>query len=392
MPRSYGRRAFGARRSYGFKKTGRRRYARFVRSFRKGTKLYSSKKRSVRVQRKPSKLAVARQLAVALPNQVYLTNNQDYVTYIGVNNTKAGQFMWAQQQDVSSGETDSIAQAFVNLMPHDLGIVQQIMYQQLSILSGAVSGAITAQVLIKNWQCEATIKNAETGPIELTHYRCRATRDFGPLNSSTSPQSVLINGFLDTNTVSPPTGVTNPVTAGLLGATPFMNPRFTAMVHVLKSKKYYMKTGGKITLRYTQNSPRIWKNEDFNFGQGADGDGSTPTIRSILKGQHFSVFVINGTWATASAPTSSYRHGVGNASVGIIQKHRINYATITPQVTQTSAMNAVPGFTDQNCGFPLPIVGNQPYSAIGTLTTANGVRQYGAPPFTFNQVDAGQVN
>jgi len=323
-----------------------------------------------------SKLATAIQMAQLLPDQVYLDNYADLVSVVGNAGTKAVQTIWGTQQS-SLGTTNSVQVPPVNLMPHDLGILQQIMAQQLDGAGQLGSGAesITAQLLIKSWTSEATIKNVETGDIELTHYRCRARRDLaGGAGDSASLPQIINNGFTDTADPGvPPTGVTSQVLYTTYGATPFMNPRFVSSVHVLHSKTYRMAPGKSIKLRYTNRKPRLWKNEDFNFGQVSDGDGSNAVKRGILKGQTFSVFVLRGTYASNLTNAAQYRIGAGNASVGIIYQHKVHYACIAPQIMQTSAMNALAGF--DSCHYPLPIVANQPYSVITPSAGPAGTRQ-----------------
>lgn len=360
-----------ARRSYGRPKS-RKPWGKLKHNARRTYKKKLSRKG--RKSSSLSKMSFALQMAKQLPDQVYLFNNTDYVTVAGTTNSKATQIMWCQQADVSD-VTNSIAGPLINLMPHDLNIVQQILAQQPASIqsnTGTVGSLInnpTAQVLIKSWQTSMSIRNLETGPISFTHYRCKARRDFGPTDSVVSgPQGVLQNGFADASvsTTTLPTGVTNPLLYTTLGATPFMNPRFVATVKVVKVKKYELRPGARINLKYTLARPRLWKNEDFNFGQPPDADGSGLPPRSILKGQMFSVFVMHGTFATNSSATAGYTKGVGNAAVGIVQMHKVHYATITPQVMQTSGINAIAGFTIGQCGYPQPVIANYPYSAVST--------------------------
>lgn len=319
-----------------------------------------------------SKMSIAGEMAKVLPDQVYLNNYPDVVSVAGTANQKATQIMWAVQQ--LSSQTDSIQAAPTNLMPHDLTILQQILASQITSVATATARLAerpTAQLLVKSWKVSGRFTNLETGPIELIHYRCRARRDFSATGAASSLQDTVVNGFVDTNPLSNPyTGVTAQTLSTTYGATPFMNPRFTASVQVLRSKTYQLAPGRSIKLGYSLNKPRLWKNEDFNFGLAPDGDGSSLTARAILKGQHFSVFCLRGTFATNSANNAGYRTGVGNASVGIIYHHEIHYATITPQVMQASAMNALPGFAFGGAAYPLPIVATQPFSTINETSGA----------------------
>lgn len=320
-----------------------------------------------------SKMSIAAEMAKVLPDQVYLNNYPDVISVAGTANQKATQIMWAIQQ--LSSQTDSVQVAPVNMMPHDLSILQQILNQQIASLATTtmeVGPRPTAQLLVKSWKVTGRFTNLETGPVELIHYRCRARRDFSATGAASSIQDTVVNGFLDTSqlSVNPITGVTGQALSTTYGATPFMNPRFTSTVQVLRSKTYTLAPGRSIKLGYSLNKPRLWKNEDFNFGLAPDGDGSSLTARAILKGQHFSVFCLRGTFATNSANNAGYRTGVGNASVGVIYHHEIHYATISPQVMQASAMNALPGFAFGGAAYPLPIVATQPFSTINETSGA----------------------
>lgn len=382
-PRGYGRKKY--------KYPGKR--SKSAGKFSRKGKKYTKRTRSGFKSKGRSKLSIAKQMAAILPDQVYLDNYPDAVTVNGTNNTKATQIIWGSKQ--TSSDTDSVQISPINLMPSDLSILQQIMYQQLSTVSfvappgpsaGISAGSCpTAQLLIKSWSVEAVITNLETGPIEFTHYRCKARRDFSGPGSNISLAGVITGGPTDTAIVgggAVPTGITNQVLSTTYGATPFMNPRFTATIHILKTKKYILAPGKSIRLKYIDKNARLWKNEDFNMGNVPDGDGSTSPNRTILKGQRFSVFQMAGTFATNSTNNAGYRTGVGNAAVGILYQHKVHYAAITPQVMQTSANNAVTGFGFGNAYYPLPIVANVPYSAISTgpVPAAAGTVTFAAKP------------
>lgn len=377
MPRRMAFRKKSFKRTFS-KSAGRKRYK------SRGKKSRYSKIKKSRSKGR-SKLSIARQLASVMLDQVYMDNYPDLVSVAGTANQKATQFIWGAQQ--LSSQTDSIQQPPYNLMCHDPSILQQIMAQQIRYAAGtdvvALGGAPTAQVLIKNWKVSAKIKNVETGDIELIHYRCKARRDLTSINGSGGINTILNTGPTDTSFQSgPATGITPQILATTYGAEVFDNPRFTAAVQVLYSKKYYMKPNKCITLSFSKKSPRLWKTEDFNFGAAPDADGSTSTARTCLKGQTFSVFVIRGTFATNSANTAGYRVGAGNAAVGILYSHKVHYAVITPSVMQTSANNALPGFGFGGCAYPLPIVATQPFSTINETT---GVRVLGTTfPDTIN--------
>lgn len=351
------------KKKYGFKKT----YGK-----KKGFKGQFKKKK---FRKSSHKQMVLNNLLKSVPSHAFVQNYVDAFSVVGTTNQRALQGVWGTQQ--SSGALSSAQQPRPNLQLTPNGVMQQILGQYTSASRGPFT--TTGQILLRDCVQKVRLTNLSTGPVILTEYRCRARKDFS-LTGVASLAAVLSGGFADA--ASPGTAgdavYQAPLTTTTYGATLFMNPRFVAMAKIMKVRKRELRPSGVLKLSYAVRKARVIKNEDFNYGTLPDADGSTGVVRDISVGQSFSVFIVQGTIASATAAETGgaiNNLGIGNVSIGMVYETTIHYSIIDPAGMVSAASSGIPGYSAGIGAFPAPIVQNQPLSVVAPAT---GVRTYAA--------------
>jgi len=282
----------------------------------------------------------------------YVFNYADQVVSNSVINAAATQTMWAMNQAASIGTTTNTIKNLVLDDPTDLHAIKT-----------SINAAKTTGFTVKSRQKEVTITNAETSPCTIWEYRCMARQDI-PLADATNPtiNATLQGGFADATA-----GITAKTVYTDIGATPFMNPRFSHLFKIMKVKKRILQPAKYFTVKYSDD-----KNKKWNASRFAPND----VVYQMLRGQKISIFVAHGGYAVNSGANATYRFGMGNVSLGLIYKSRYHYSWIDDDTIATGATTNTAGYSANsitNGGFaPAPTVINHPDSVIEPLTYAAG--------------------
>jgi len=298
-----------------------------------------------------------------LSKQHYTIPYMDYVVTEGVTNSAATQNMWATQQNGSEGNGASEPAPFTNLALLD-GQVLQPIFNVASTYSTGGNPKNTPKMLINGYHTSMRIKNISSGDIEFVHYRVRARKDFLAGSSSLSSINAAISNQNASADSVGAAGVAKTLHT-TYGASIFDLPNLCTFVKVVKAyNPRFLKPNQAINLAYRLKHPKIVKWNDYSQPtsdsdtSGAPAaDGKTECPRPILKGASFSIFVIRGTAATNVAANNRYELGVGNASVLIQAKVRVDFQVINPNQVSAQTMQAVQGFAAGECSYPMPITG-----------------------------------
>lgn len=357
-----------------FKRTFKKRS--FSSVFRKGTKkVFSAKKKKGFVSKKQvikkalrfkrgnnaqqKRLQTA---AAGVNDNVLVYNYVDTVTSVGTTNAAAVQKMWAVNQ--VTGNAGSVASNFRNMGLMDNRILAMVL-GQTSAPGG--DGAVTTQAIIKSYETSMEVRNITTGPITFWEYRCVARHDLQDTGSASGVALLVTDGFADATARAAGDNVfTSPLTSTTLGATLYMNPRFTSQCKIKKVKKFTINPGRSKRFKYVTRKMRLVKNETFNIGTAPDPDGSSASFRGVSKGQSFSVFCMCGTYASNEGANAGFKEGFGNADVGITAQIKVHYAKIAQINMTTAATTAAAGFSAGAASYPAPLMLVQPVTAIST--------------------------
>lgn len=315
-----------------------------------------------------------------MPTHTFLKTYMDSVSVIGTTAGPAIQGMWGTR--VQAGSLGSTSVPPVNLQLHPLDIYTQIVTNYASYMSAGGNNnlADTARILVRDLSQRVRVTNMGTGPCIFTEYRCRARRDIsgsGPVSIATIITSADANNIPGPSSGSPDTVTVSPIVYTTYGSTPFMNPRFVAACKIIKVRRREIMPGKAASFAYRTSKPRVISNEAAAWGTDLPADGSTPLNRAVLKGQSFSVFVAQGTVATASTSTVAAPNnvGIGNVHLGLVYETKANWSYMLGNTRTTWGVQQTPGFSLGSDAFPAPIVQNQPISVI---TAGTGVRTFPA--------------
>lgn len=381
--KAFGRFAPKKRPSFAVKKPAFRKSARPVAKSKKvmsyqTRKWATSARSSFAPARRSQRKQLLNNMVASIPTHSFVFSYVDTVTTTGVTSAATIQGMWGARV-ASNQPLGAPVNNLVNCQLHPPELFNMIAAQQAntSLLNGVPTVAATTRILCRDLTTRTRITNLSTGACILTHYRCKARKDLN-YTGANSINSIMANGFADAAAGTTGVGLTGPLALTTYGATPFMNPRFVSNVKVQKVKKYEIAPGKAIKLAFTTRKPRVLKLEDWQQGVAPnDGTATFNGVRQILKGQTFSVFQLQGTLATATG-LGANAVGIGNTALGLIYEIKAHYSILSPSQVVTGGKVEVPGFTPQVDTYPLPMVQNQPVSAISTGPTpaAAGTRVY----------------
>lgn len=281
----------------------------------------------------------------------WVVSYADIAASAGTINVLSQQLLWASNQTLTGGIA---ADQQLNLhmdRPKDLDVIST------SIVSGD-----TIRFTRKTTVNEVHISNLSTGPIWFWEYRCQSRKD-----SLISPHVTLTDGYSDAAT-----GLGGALAATTIGATPFMNPRFVAQNKILKVKKRYVNVGKSFMIRYSLKKPKQFNRENF-------APNAVPWV--VQRGDRFSVFCIQGTFAANSAASAGQTAGIGTAQVGLVFKKSYHYSWISDVSGERGQSELLYGFTPGNTTAtsgkqPMPIISTHPDSAIAVGAAAAGDRVF----------------
>lgn len=303
----------------------------------------------------------------------YILQYADKITGVGATNGPPVQCMWGINQITSTGIP---AATYDNLLLDDPLILSQI-------LNNILTGSSTVEFTRKTYEVECTMTNLETSVVELWEYRCKARRAQSAANTM---DAVVRNGFADAVL-----GINAKATYQTVGATPFMNPRFTSQYKIVKVKKFMLSPGESKTFKYVFRRPKKYTQESIGVGNTT---GSGTLIYNMLKNQQASLFVAQGTYAQNTAANAGYKVGIGNVAIGMVYKIRVHYSWITDSTIAQGTSNGIAGFSSGAGYAPVPPILVHPDSAIATTTyggvtdiptaVAAGLRVYDSNPQSDN--------
>lgn len=278
----------------------------------------------------------------------YIYSYADQVATTGTIDAIATQRMWATNQVASGSFTANSLTCLQLDDPQDLLQIQQ-----------GINTTDTVKFTVKRRSKEMALTNTANCAIELWEYRCQSRTD-----SLIGPDPTLQDGYADATV-----GVIALPTATSIGATPFQNPRFVANYKVVKVRKWLLQPSQRKVVKYSLKKPRQYNSEMY---------APNAVVKSIMRGQRFSVFVIMGTFASNLSGTAGHDYGIGIASVGMVVKCNYHYSWINDVQGERSVQANLYGFTagvgGATAGFvPHPIITNHPDSAIAPFTVTGGL-------------------
>lgn len=283
----------------------------------------------------------------------FIENYADRVlTSASTINNVAQQYMWCSNQITQ----DNVAQyTKSNLLLDDPLELEKIFTN--------ISNKPTCRFTRKSVEKELTLTNTETTPVEIWEYRCQARRDLATL-----PDTYLNTGF-----VGAEAGITGKVTQIMIGATPFMNPEFTAQFKIVKVRKRIIQPARAWCIKYKQQKNRLFNRASVS--PASDGVNVVPW--KIMRGQRLSAFVAHGSYAANTAATANHKYGMGNVGLGLIFKTRYHYSWTEDRDIATGYSNGIFGFTQGGTSSTaghgaIPTVCNHPDSVIQPLTYVAG--------------------
>lgn len=379
----------------------RRVFKRFKRSVVGAYKKKNFKRKQFARSKTSSKSMALNHLIKSLPSHSFVDTYVDSAIITGTTNSRALQKIWGTcQSQLGQAQLGSVRTATgfggANNMMVNLQLTPNNLMSTLITTLAQTSPNPTQQIMLRDFSTNCRMTNVGTGTVIVTEYRCRARHDCivtyattpAVAETTSSVNAVIINGFSDATAASgsPDAVSVGPITSTVYGATPFQNPRFVRMFKVIKVKRREIAPGRAIKFGYKTTKPRIIKNEDFNPGV-TPFSVITPTanqtsFKQVLKGQSFSVFQAQGTFASSVEATAGVNNiGVGNVTLGMIYTQRAHYSVITPNYMQSGSSNRIPGFSENIASYPAPLMIVHPDSAISTgpVPAAAGTRSYAAP-------------
>lgn len=232
----------------------------------------------------------------------------------------------------------------------------------LETISVAVSGTVkSGRFTRKSCRKEAILTNTHSSECTIWEYRCQARRD-----QTIQPYTTYTQGFLDAEGTGG--GSITPLDYYVVGATPFMNPRFVAQFKIVKTRKRVLKPGSSWRISYTRKKNRQITREAF---------APNNTERIMCRGDRFSLFIHHGSFGVNVTGATTKEFGMTISVIGSLMKSIYHYSWISDTSSSTGADRNIFSMPNATTTFvPAPVVVNNPMSAI----TEAAVRVYAYPP------------
>lgn len=341
----------------------------------------------------------------------------DNLKLTNATNANSDMLVWAENNIAGSS---GLATTIIPNLCLDAALHLNMMFTNAASRQQAIQGVGAAQQLDDQLQpkiirkiasCEARIVNAETSNVCVWEYRCAARRDI-----TTSLQNMLVSigtvqqkdVSVSGSTIQPsqtagntvaPAAISGSVCSVAVGVTPFMWNSFCNLFKITKVRKRELAPGRVWRIRYSQKKPRLfqWNNVTYTPTALSGADGSTAGMYKVRKGQRFSLFMAQGTWAASASANANFKVGLSNVNLGIEYSYAYHYSFMANSGSTATDYSQVPGFNSATANVPLPLLAVQPLSAIAVGAGAAGSRAYessvaiapsvGVENLDFDQVD-----